>query len=113
VSCGVGYESNLQEVEDMTVSVIAKHFEQKGNEEVEFFYTEFGESSINFIVRFWIDMVNSKQEHAARHIAVKLIKSTFNERKINIPFPIRTLDFGKNDLSVEVKNGPKNKGKSK
>ncbi len=112
VSCGVGYESNLQEVEDMTVSVIAKHFDQKNNEEVEFFYTEFGDSSINFIVRFWIDMVNSKQEHAARHIAVKLIKSTFNERKINIPFPIRTLDFGKNDLSVEVKNGPKNKGSS-
>ena len=112
VSCGVGYESNLQDVEDMTVSVIAKHFDQKNNEEVEFFYTEFGDSSINFIVRFWIDMVNSKQEHAARHIAVKLIKSTFNERKINIPFPIRTLDFGKNDLSVEVKNGPKNKGSS-
>ena len=102
VNCGVGYESNLQEVEDMTVKVIAENFEQKGNEEVEFFFTEFGDSSINFMVRFWTNMINAKQEHAARHKAVKLIKQTFDAKDINIPFPIRTLDFGKNNLTVHT-----------
>ncbi|SDM61312.1 mechanosensitive ion channel family protein [Kriegella aquimaris] len=100
VTCGVGYESNLQEVEDLVVKVIAENFNQKDGEEVEFFFTEFGDSSINFMTRFWIDMVKSKQEHAARHKAVKLIKSHFDAKGINIPFPIRTLDFGKNNLNL-------------
>jgi len=104
VTCGVGYESNLQVVEDLVVRNIAENFEQNDGESVEFFFTEFGDSSINFMTRFWIDMRKAKEEHAARHKAVKLIKSNFDERGINIPFPIRTLDFGKNNLRLESKN---------
>ncbi|WP_419211812.1 mechanosensitive ion channel family protein [Maribacter sp. X9] len=100
VNCGVGYESDLQMVEDLTVKIIQDNFEQKNGESVEFFFTEFGDSSINFVVRFWADAVNLKQEHAARHKAIKLIKQHFDERDINIPFPIRTLDFGKNNLHI-------------
>ncbi|WP_027067326.1 mechanosensitive ion channel family protein [Maribacter sp. Hel_I_7] len=100
VNCGVGYESDLQMVEDLTVKIIADNFEQQDDESVEFFFTEFGDSSINFMVRFWADCVNVKQEHAARHKAIKIIKKRFDERDINIPFPIRTLDFGKNNLQI-------------
>lgn len=100
LSCGVGYESDLQMVEDLTVKVINDNFEQKNDETVEFFFTEFGDSSINFMVRFWVDVISIKQEHAARHKAIKLIKQHFDERGINIPFPIRTLDFGKNNLQI-------------
>ena len=100
VNCGVGYESNLQNVEDLTVKTISDNFEQKNGEEVEFYFTEFGDSSINFMVRFWTDMTSFKQEHAARHKAVKLIKKAFDGNDINIPFPIRTLDFGKNNLTI-------------
>ncbi|WP_282050072.1 mechanosensitive ion channel family protein [Maribacter aquivivus] len=100
VNCGVGYESDLQTVEDLTVKIIADNFEQQDDENVEFFFTEFGDSSINFMVRFWADCVNVKQEHAARHKAIKIIKKRFDERDINIPFPIRTLDFGKNNLQI-------------
>ena len=102
VDCGVGYESDLQTVEDLVVKVIGENFEQSNDEEVEFFFHEFGDSSINFTVRFWVDMVNFKQEHGARHKAVKLIKKTFDAHDINIPFPIRTLDFGKNNLTVHT-----------
>lgn len=102
VKCGVGYESNLQEVEDMTVKIIGENFEQKNKEEVEFFYTEFGDSSINFVLRFWTDVTSFNQEHSARHKAIKLIKEQFNEKDINIPFPIRTLDFGKNNLTIHT-----------
>lgn len=101
VSCGVGYESNLQEVEDLVTKVISENFKQKEGEGVEFFYTEFGDSSINFITRFWIDMIKSKEVYAETHKAIKLIKSTFNEHGINIPFPIRTLDFSKNTMHIK------------
>jgi small conductance mechanosensitive channel len=102
VSCGVSYGSKLQEVEDLVVKIISENFEQKDGEDVEFFFTEFGDSSINFMTRFWIDMVKSKQEHTARHKAIKLIKSHFDAEDINIPFPIRTLDFGKNNLQLDL-----------
>ena len=100
VNCGVGYESDLQMVEDLTVKIIADNFKQNDDENVEFFFTEFGDSSINFMVRFWADCINVKQEHAARHKAIKIIKKHFDERDVNIPFPIRTLDFGKNNLQI-------------
>ncbi|MEP2278924.1 mechanosensitive ion channel family protein [Maribacter sp.] len=100
VNCGVGYESDLQMVEDLTVKIITDNFKQNDDEDVEFFFTEFGDSSINFMVRFWANCINVKQEHAARHKAIKIIKKHFDERDINIPFPIRTLDFGKNNLKI-------------
>ncbi|CAM3416158.1 mechanosensitive ion channel family protein [Aequorivita lipolytica] len=100
VSCGVGYESDLQKVEDLVVKIISENFEQRINEGVEFFYTEFGDSSINFVTRFWITSQKPKPKLEAQHTAIKLIKKNFNEAGINIPFPIRTLDFGKNKLQM-------------
>lgn len=103
VSCGIGYESNLQKVEDLVSRVISENFNQKKGESVEFFFTEFGDSSINFMARFWIDMISSQQEYEAKHKAIKLIKTHFDKEGINIPFPIRTLDFGKNRLRLDKK----------
>ncbi len=100
VECGVGYESDLQKVEDLVVKIISENFEQKQNEGVEFFYKEFGDSSINFVTRFWIESKKPKPKLEAQHKAIKLIKKNFDEAGINIPFPIRTLDFGKNKLQI-------------
>ena len=100
VSCRIGYEHDLQKVEDLVVKIIDEAFEQKENEHVEFFYTEFGESSINFITRFWIHSQNPKPTLEAKHVAIKLIKENFNEAKFNIPYPIRTMDFGKNNIQI-------------
>jgi len=100
VGCGVGYESDLQLVEDLTVKILKEAFPQNEKEEIEFFYTEFGDSSINFLVRFWADCSNGKENFMHQHTAIKTIKKHFDEANINIPFPIRTLDFGKNNLTV-------------
>tara|TARA_R110002049_G_scaffold298365_2_gene488046 strand:- start:3321 stop:3827 length:507 start_codon:yes stop_codon:yes gene_type:complete len=91
VSCGVGYESDLQKVEDLVKKSIAGEFPQKDNEGVEFFFTEFGDSSINFVVRFWIDMQKNKHVLEAEHTAIKTIRQRFDAEGIVIPFPIRTL----------------------
>ncbi len=100
VSCGIGYESDLQKVEDLVVKIISENFKQNSNEGVEFFFTEFGDSSINFVTRFWIASTKPKPKLEAKHKAIKLIKKNFDQAGINIPFPIRTLDFGKNKLQM-------------
>ncbi|MBT8266933.1 MAG: mechanosensitive ion channel family protein [Bacteroidia bacterium] len=102
IECGVGYESDLEKVKDLTKSTIANNFKQiDGPEEVEFFYTEYGGSSINFICRFWIDAENSKEKLMAKSKAIIEIKKAFDAENINIPFPIRTLQFD-NKLSFNV-----------
>ncbi|RFN58088.1 mechanosensitive ion channel family protein [Marixanthomonas ophiurae] len=103
VSCGVGYESDLQQVEDIVLKIINETFEHREGEAIDFFFTEFGDSSINFVTRFWIDSKKPKPKLAAQHKAIKLIKKNFDEAGINIPFPIRTLDFGKNKLQMASK----------
>lgn len=107
LECGIGYESDLEFVETITVTAIKNVLPQKNGEKIEFFYKEFGDSSINFVVRFWIKETNAKDELMAKHIAIKAIKKAYNENNINIPFPIRTLDFGKNKFrseTIEIKN---------
>lgn len=93
VSCGVGYSMDLDLVKKLTTQTIADKFEQKDGEEVEFFYQEFGGSSINFIVRFWTDAVKNKENLHAQSKAILAIKKVFDNNDINIPFPIRTLEF--------------------
>jgi small conductance mechanosensitive channel len=102
VDCGVGYEDDLEEVEKLTREVIGNAFEQKGEKEVvEFFMKEFGSSSMNFTVRFWVDAMKQREIHFARHKAVVEIKKAFDAKGFNIPFPIRTLDFDKNKFRAE------------
>ncbi|AEE20916.1 small conductance mechanosensitive channel [Dokdonia sp. Hel_I_63] len=104
IECGVGYESDLEMVEKLTKETIASKFPQNGNkEEVEFFYTAFGGSSIDFICRYWVDCVNGKQKLTAKHQGMLAIKKAFDANDVNIPFPIRTLQFD-NQLQMASSN---------
>ncbi|MEO8254027.1 MAG: mechanosensitive ion channel domain-containing protein [Flavobacterium sp.] len=104
VKCFVSYESDLQKVEDLVKRVISENFERNEGENVEFFFTEFGDYSISFMCRFWIDMVKIKEEHDARHKAIKLIKNNFEAEGIIIPYPTRTIEFGKKRFGSENEN---------
>ena len=101
LECGVGYESDLEKVEQLTKEVIAKSFDQvEKPEDVEFYYTEFGDSSINYLCRFWIDAESMLEKLRAKTKAIIEIKKAYDKEGINIPFPIRTLQFD-NKLSVK------------
>lgn len=101
LTCGVGYESDLPKVQEITVNAIKEIFDQRPGESIQFYYTEFGDSSINYQLRFWADVGNQGDVYKAQHNAILAIKAAYNENDINIPFPIRTLDFGKNKFRSE------------
>ncbi len=104
LECGVGYESNLEDVEQLTKEVIANTFDQVENsDDVEFYYTEFGDSSINYLCRFWIDAESMLEKLRAKTKAIIEIKKAYDKAGINIPFPIRTLEFN-NKLDVKAKD---------
>ncbi len=99
VSCGVGYSSNLRAVKDMVTKLMADNFPQEKDEKIEFFWLEFGDSSINFMTRFYIDYTKPGQFYTKQSEAIMLIKEEFDKNGINIPFPIRTLMM---DTKVEI-----------
>ncbi len=82
---------------------MAELFPQNGTEEVEFMFEEFADSSINFVVRFWVDVSKNKDVLVAKNRAIIGLKKVFDEHDINIPFPIRTIDFT-NQLSINRSN---------
>lgn len=94
LKCGVGYESDLSFVRKLVKQTILKNFESvKGEDDIIFLYQEFGDSSINFETRFWIASTSALEVARAKTDAMIAVKQAFDENDINIPFPIRTLNF--------------------
>ncbi|OUS13696.1 mechanosensitive ion channel protein MscS [Nonlabens dokdonensis] len=110
INCGVGYESDLEHVREVAKQAIVDSFDQiKSKDEVEFFYREFGDSSINFMLRFYYDIENGIQKLINTSEAIIVIKKAFDKEGINIPFPIRTLQFDNKLQTVSANEGSSTK----
>ncbi|HSN86110.1 MAG TPA: mechanosensitive ion channel [Thermoanaerobaculia bacterium] len=92
---GVSYGDDLEKARQIAIQAVQEVSTRLPDKDVEFFYEEFGESSINFVVRFWIEFQRQPDFLAAQSEAIERIKRAFDENGITIPFPIRTLDFAK------------------
>ena len=107
---GVSYGDDLEKVQKVTLEAINSLDDILKEEAVEFFFTDYGDSSINFVVMFWTEYKKKHSEYMeAKHRAIMAINKAFNANDISIPFPIRTLDFGikgGEKLSTVIKNTP-------
>ncbi|MFD2565126.1 mechanosensitive ion channel family protein [Aquimarina rubra] len=96
LECGVGYESDLRMVKKLTVDTVVNHFKAvEKKDDVLFLWKGFGDSSINYELRFWINSTSALEVAKAKSETMMLIKDVYDKNDINIPFPIRTLDFPK------------------
>lgn len=91
IVCGVDYSSDLDQVEVIAKDTIATLFPNNDHNRIELFYTNFGDSTIDFILRFWSDGRKNLKAIEVKSKAIKGIKKAFEKNDINIPFPIRTL----------------------
>ncbi len=94
LSVGISYGDDLEKVKRITLEAVRKVANLETNRAVDFYYEEFGNSSINYVVRFWIRFKKQTDYLQARSDAIMNIKAAYNANNITIPFPIRTLDFG-------------------
>lgn len=94
LSCGISYGDDLEKVKKVATEAISSIEKRDKNRDVEFFFTEFGDSSINFVVRFWVHFTRNPDFWDPQSEAIMALKQAFDENDIMIPFPIRTLDFG-------------------
>lgn len=90
---GIPYSQDIQTATDVLTDAINRlDFVIKKDDTIVFGDT-FGDSSINLKVWFWINYPGETEYITAKHKAFVTVKNALDEAGINIPFPIRTLDF--------------------
>lgn len=94
LTIGVSYGDDLEKVKKVTMDSLVGMKGLSTIDDITFFYTQFGDSSINYVLRIWINSAEQPEFLAAGSEAIMRIKKAYDENDISIPFPIRTLDFG-------------------
>jgi small conductance mechanosensitive channel len=94
LTIGVSYGDDLQKVIDVTLEAVKDIEGLSPEDKTTMFYKEFGNSSISFIIRFWIVTADQPEYLKVGSDAIMKIKAAYDKNGISIPFPIRTLDFG-------------------
>jgi small-conductance mechanosensitive channel len=90
---GISYNEDLEKVKTVTMNAVTA-IPGIINDEITMFYEAFGDSSINFVIRIWVNTAGQIEYLSVQSEAVMRIKKAFDKNGIIIPFPIRTLDFG-------------------
>jgi len=91
---GVTYDADLENVQRVATEAVGRIEGILSDRPIECFFTEFGDSSINCDLRFWMHFGRQADFMALRSAAIIAVKKAFDANAITIPFPIRTLDFG-------------------
>ncbi len=94
LAVGVSYADSLEQVQEIIEKTLKGLEGVIRHDDMIFTYYEFGDSSINFEIKFWIKYPKNPSYLEMRSKAIKAIKKASDEEGITIPFPIRTLDFG-------------------
>lgn len=94
LTAGVSYGDDLEKVKHVTLEAVADISGLAPDHDTTFFYTDFGESSINYTLRLWVASPEQPEYLRVQSEAILRIKKAYDKAGIVIPFPIRTLDFG-------------------
>ncbi|AFZ33701.1 MscS Mechanosensitive ion channel [Stanieria cyanosphaera PCC 7437] len=92
LAVGVDYNTSLAEASQVLAGAIASVPGVLSEPSPEVDLVEFGDSSINLIVRYWT-LPQQKQARQVKTKAILAIKTAFDAARINIPYPIRTLYY--------------------
>ena len=94
LAIGVSYGDDLEKTENVTIEAVKKIDYILKTRPVDLYFTEFGDSSINLTVRYWVNFRKETDYLRALSDGIKNIKKAYAQNGITITFPIRTLDFG-------------------
>lgn len=95
VTVGVAYDADLDRARELILEAVGDVDEALSIPKPTVVLTNFGDSAIDFEVRFWIEPPTAPRRAKAQTAVIKSIKDTFDEAGIEIPFPQR-------DLSGEI-----------
>lgn len=100
IKIGVAYGSDLKLVQSILLAAAGSHPRAVLEPEPACFLTAFGDSSVDFILYFWVDEITSGR-YGPRSDVLFEISEQFERHNISIPFPQR---------DIHLRNGPENTG---
>lgn len=103
LTVGIGYEDDIRKAKEVILQALEKAETVSKLAEPSVVATEFGASSIDLKVRWFINDGTQANKVASIHEVIVEIKDQLDVAGVNIPFPIRTLDFSDESVSELVK----------
>jgi small conductance mechanosensitive channel len=103
LACGVSYDDDLEAVQYETIQLLKKFHYSDDEPQPAVHFEEFGDSSINFMIRFWIDYKFQDDFLSARSEAIKAITELYRDKGFTIPFPIRAIDVDQQQARTAFK----------
>ena len=103
LTVGIGYEDDIRKAKEVILQALEKAESVSKLAEPSVVATEFGASSIDLKVRWFINDGTQANKVASIHEVIVEIKDQLDAAGVNIPFPIRTLDFSDESASELVK----------
>lgn len=104
VPVGIAYSSDIDLAQKLMYEAIddcSFVVQSKGN---DVWFMEYGESSLNFMVLFWLDMTEGFMITKVKNIFLTSLWHKFKEHDIEIPFPQSDVWF-RNELHIGEKSG--------
>lgn len=93
ISVGVDYNSDLIQVEQVVRNAILNNVIFNHSREVEFYWTDFADNTIRFIVRLWIPKFRQADYYQTQHETLVAIWAVRKKNNILLPNPVRVLRF--------------------
>lgn len=93
VAVGIGYEDDIEEAKAEIIKALDKIESVSRKATPSVIATGFGGSSIDLMVRWFIEDGTQANKVASIHQVVVGIKNALDDAGVNIPFPIRTIDL--------------------
>ena len=97
---GVEYGSDVKKVKAALLQAASEHLEVLRNPPSQVFFTEFGDSSLNFELLVWTSDP-SRQAPLKSDIYFR-IEEIFREQHISIPFPQRDVNLKAEDIPIKL-----------
>ena len=107
IDIGVAYGSDMDKVKETLVAAALSVEEVLKDPEPKAYFIEFGDSSLNLRMSFWVDDYSVR--YATQDRINMEINRRFEEERIEIPFPVRTLITKSEATSTTVKTSSKAK----
>ncbi|RAP39018.1 mechanosensitive ion channel protein MscS [Candidatus Marinamargulisbacteria bacterium SCGC AAA071-K20] len=90
IKIGVSYDSDIKKAKTLLVEAASEHQKCLQSPAPECYLTDYGDSSVNFILFFWISDI-SNWEYGPKSDVLFTIWEKFKNNQIKIPFPQRDI----------------------
>ncbi|BAZ44903.1 MscS mechanosensitive ion channel family protein [Chondrocystis sp. NIES-4102] len=97
---GVAYGSDVVKVKSALLQAAEEHLEVLRNPQPQVFFTEFGDSSLNFELLVWTS--DPSRQAPLKSDLYFRIEEIFREQQIDVPFPQRDVNLKLDDFPVKL-----------